>query len=498
MMQIIDHIRRPFNKLRWKLTASYIAVTVGALLVLEVVLISMAVHNISQESRIDPSSLLETLETTYVPLASPYLSKIPADYQAVRSSLKSMNVSDLSREPIRLGDLSLRLYSTNVFFVILVSSDGTLVDVLPYNFLRDSQIGEPFQASEIPEIQEPLQAALMGVSDHELLHRSENEDYTVGAVPVFDEIGKDQVVGALAFVRKTGFWDIITLAGFARQVGGSLLVISIFAGLLGSIFGSITARGLVRRLNGLFASARAWSKGDFSISVHDPVQDELGRLATGLNQMASRLGNLLKERQHMSVIEERNRLARDLHDSVKQSAFAASAQLGTALVDYPTQGDVTHSHLLEADKLLDSVRKDLTDLIHELRPINLQSKGLAAGLQEYCSDWAKQSDLDVSVCVHGDRILPAEVEHSLFRIIQGSLSNIARHSKASRAEIELNFNPTSVTLIVTDNGKGFDIDKKHKGLGLRSIQERVDLLGGTLDIQSKVGEGTTITVKCIR
>lgn len=200
----------------------------------------------------------------------------------------------------------------------------------------------------------------------------------------------------------------------------------------------------------------------------------------------------------MSIIEERNRLARDLHDSVKQAAFAASAQLGTALVNYPAQGDATHSHLLEADKLLDSVRQDLTDLIHELRPITLQSKGLAAGLQEYCNDWAKQSALDVSVRIHGERILPPEVEHTIFRIIQGALSNIARHSKASHAEIRLHFNPTSVTLIVTDNGIGFDIDKNHKGLGLRSIQERVDLLGGTLDIQSQTGKGTKITIKCIR
>jgi NarL family two-component system sensor histidine kinase LiaS len=498
MMQIIDRIRRPFRQLRWKLTFSYTIVTVAALLVLEIALISLAVFNISQQASTDPLATLETLETTFVPPTSTYLSKTPPDYQALRNLLSSMNVSDFDREPIRLGDLSLNVYSTNVFFVLFMSSNGTLVDVLPYNFLRESEIGASFLTSEIPELQMPLRAALSGSTDPELLYTSDGDSFAVGAVPVFDELGKNQVVGALAFVRKTGFWDIITFASFARQVAVSLLFITIFAGLLGSLIGSITASGLVQRLRRLFKSARAWSEGNFNVSVEDPVQDELGLLATGLNNMASRLGKLLEERQQMSVMQERNRLARELHDSVKQSAFAASAQLGTALVNYPEVGDTAHTHLLEAEKLLDSVRQDLTHLIHELRPVSLESKGLAEGLQEYCADWANQSGIDAKVSIRGERTLPPDVEHTLFRIIQGALSNIARHSEASQAEILLIQDPTSVRLIVSDNGIGFDVDENHNGMGLRSLRERVDLLGGTFDIESKIGEGTKISVRCIR
>ncbi len=407
-------------------------------------------------------------------------------------------VTDIDREPIRLGDLSLNVYSTNVFFILFVGSNGTLVDVLPYNFLRESEIGYSFLTSEIPELQTPLRAALSGATDRDIQYSIENDSYVVGALPVFDELGKNQVVGAVAFVRKTGFWDIITFAGFAEQVGASLLFITIFAGLLGSLIGSLTARGLVHRLRRLFKSARAWSEGNFSINVEDPVQDELGLLASGLNDMASRLGKLLEERQQMSVMRERNRLARELHDSVKQSAFAASAQLGTALVNYPNEGDTTHAHLLETEKLLDSVRQDLTHLIHELRPVSLESKGLAEGIQEYCNDWAKQSGISIRVNVRGEKTLAPDVEHTLFRILQGALSNIARHSEASQAEISLIQDPTSVRLIVVDNGIGFDVDENYGGMGLRSLQERVDILGGTFDIESKIGEGTKITVKCIR
>jgi signal transduction histidine kinase len=123
---------------------------------------------------------------------------------------------------------------------------------------------------------------------------------------------------------------------------------------------------------------------------------------------------------------------------------------------------------------------------------------LAEGIQEYCTDWAKQSGISASVDVRGERTLAPDVEHTLFRIIQGALSNIARHSKASQAEISLIQDPTSVRLIVVDNGIGFDVDEDHDGMGLRSLRERVDLLGGTFDIESKPGEGTKITVKCIR
>jgi NarL family two-component system sensor histidine kinase LiaS len=498
MMQIIDRIRKPFRQLRWKLTFSYTIVTVAALLVLEITLISLAVHSISQEARADPLAMLEKLETVYVPPVSSYMLKTPPDYQGLRNLLSSISIRDIDQEPIRLGDLSLSIYSTNIFFVLFVRPDGTLVDVLPYNFLRNSQIGDSFQTNDIPELYAPLKAALSGSTDRELLYDTSSDSYVVGAVPVFDESGRDQIVGALAFVRKTGFWDIITFAGFAQQVAASLLFITIFAGLLGSLIGSLTARGLVHRLRRLFKSARAWSEGNFTVSVQDPVQDELGLLASGLNDMASRLGKLLEERQQMSVMQERNRLARELHDSVKQSAFAASAQLGTALVNYPNEGDTTHAHLLETEKLLDSVRQDLTHLIHELRPVSLESKGLAEGIQEYCNDWAKQSGISASVDVRGERTLPPDVEHTLFRIIQGALSNIARHSEASQAEISLIQDPTSVRLIVTDNGIGFDVDENHDGMGLRSLQERVDLLGGTFDIESKIGEGTKISVKCIR
>jgi NarL family two-component system sensor histidine kinase LiaS len=118
-------------------------------------------------------------------------------------------------------------------------------------------------------------------------------------------------------------------------------------------------------------------------------------------------------------------------------------------------------------------------------------------VQEYASDCATQNQIDVKVSVRGERRLPLDVEQDIFRIVQGALSNVVRHSDATRADVELNFDHTSITLRISDNGKGFDTRGEFSGLGIRSIRERAEMLNGSLTIESEEGEGTRITLKCI-
>jgi len=212
--------------------------------------------------------------------------------------------------------------------------------------------------------------------------------------------------------------------------------------------------------------------------------------------MVTQLEHLLEERHQISVIEERNRLARDLHDSVKQQAFAASAQLGAALTHFKPDPEEAEVHLAEAEKLLDDVRQELTDLIRELRPVALKGRGLATAVCEYASDCANQTNIDIDVRTQGERPLPLETEQTLFRIVQGTLANVVQHSQASHASILLNYGPSTLVLTVSDNGRGFDTSKRHNRLGLRSIQERAELIKGNLKIESDFGKGTKVTVKC--
>jgi NarL family two-component system sensor histidine kinase LiaS len=296
-------------------------------------------------------------------------------------------------------------------------------------------------------------------------------------------------------MRKTGIGEVWTFSEIARQVGISLLFITIFAAVLGTIIGSLTARGLVSRLKKLFVSADAWSQGDFTVFVDDPSGDELGRLAQGLNHMAAQLENLLEERHQMSVMEERNRLARDLHDSVKQQAFAASAQLGAARAHFHPDPDEAEGHLVEAEKLLYEVRQELSDLIRELRPFALQGRGLATAVREYAVDCSNQTGIEIYVRTQNERTLPLEVEQALFRIVQGALANVARHSQANRAEIRLAYGVDELTLTISDNGRGFDVTKQHNGLGLRSMYERAEMINGELMVESALGRGTKVRIK---
>jgi signal transduction histidine kinase len=194
------------------------------------------------------------------------------------------------------------------------------------------------------------------------------------------------------------------------------------------------------------------------------------------------------------VVEERNRLARELHDSAKQKAFAAMAQLGTANGILSKDPRSARSHLVEAENLVYEVIEELTFLIQEMYPLALKEKGLAATLREYVFEWEGRTDIQAEVRIQGERKLPLEVEQAIYRVIQESLSNVARHSHATRAEVVLSYSPKSVEVVISDNGCGFDPAIRQAGFGLRSIHERIESLGGKVNLDSTAEGGTRLTV----
>jgi NarL family two-component system sensor histidine kinase LiaS len=278
-------------------------------------------------------------------------------------------------------------------------------------------------------------------------------------------------------------------------VVASLLLFTLVAGIMGAVFGSLTARSLVDRFSRLSDAADGWSQGDFAEFIHDSSGDELGQLARRMNRMAEQLQNLLDKRQEIAVLDERNRLARDLHDSVKQQAFAASAQLGAASALFEQDAETAKANLIEAERLVDEVRRELTGLIHQLRPVALTDGGLGAALREYAVEWQQQSSVQIDVQVHRERSLPLKIERALFRITQEALSNVARHSQARSAALSLIYEVGAVTLTISDDGQGFDTGSPQSGLGLRSMSERAEALEGALTIESALGQGTCISVR---
>jgi NarL family two-component system sensor histidine kinase LiaS len=136
----------------------------------------------------------------------------------------------------------------------------------------------------------------------------------------------------------------------------------------------------------------------------------------------------------------------------------------------------------------------LTDLILKLRPADLDDGGLPVAVREYAVAWAQQNSIEVDVRISGASRLPLEVEQALYRICQEALANSARHSGASTASIQLVCSNGQVTLTIADDGRGFEPNRHYRGLGLRSMRERAELIGGRFQVKSEPGQGAQITV----
>ncbi|HLF72926.1 MAG TPA: two-component regulator propeller domain-containing protein [Anaerolineales bacterium] len=230
----------------------------------------------------------------------------------------------------------------------------------------------------------------------------------------------------------------------------------------------------------------------------DIISEDTVRLFSALvNRAAISIANmeLFEQTKDLAVMEERNRLARDLHDSAKQKAFAALAQLGTARGVLNGNGNIATLHLSEAEDLVTEVIQELTFLVQEIYPIALQEKGLGTALREYIFEWENRNDTAVQFTTRNERRLPLDVEQAIYRVSQEALANVARHSHARRVDISLVYNGDSVQLSLSDDGCGFEAGLKSQGMGLRSIRERVSSIHGTVQIQSAPGHGTRILVQ---
>lgn len=214
-------------------------------------------------------------------------------------------------------------------------------------------------------------------------------------------------------------------------------------------------------------------------------------------QLIEELKSTQQKLQEMAVVEERNRLARDLHDSVKQQVFAISMQLSAARTAL-SETDKSYSSVVEAERLAQQAGAELTTLISALRPPVLESKSLTDAVKEYVNEWSRQNKIEINLSLDSDLPLNVNEEQAFFRVIQEALSNIARHSQATYVGLELLYVDPYILFCIFDNGKGLDMDDMQKGVGLNSMQERLAQIGATFHIMSEKGHGTQITAKLRR
>jgi NarL family two-component system sensor histidine kinase LiaS len=172
-------------------------------------------------------------------------------------------------------------------------------------------------------------------------------------------------------------------------------------------------------------------------------------------------------------------------------------QLGAARATLG-EGESAYRPITEAERLAKQASAELTTLIRELRPAGLDSKPLSEVLRTHVEDWSRQNGIRADFIVDGNFPNDLPEGEALFRVTQESLANVARHSKASQVTVKLTITPNDVVLTVEDNGVGFDMADGKKGVGLDSMRERLDAVGGQLDISTQKTNGTKITARVRR
>src|SRR3954447_295353 len=288
--------------------------------------------------------------------------------------------------------------------------------------------------------------------------------------PEFFRAGKPSLIG-----------DIRTVPAFALR--DRLLPMGIVTVLLVPM--SITGR-LEGAIGLRFTEHRAFRAEDM----------ELAQALANQAMLMIQFARLTTQSRQAAVIDERNRMARDMHDTLAQGFTGVIVQLEAA-EDATSRGlpGAAAGHLVRARDLARDSLNEARRSVQALRPQALDDIGLGHALENLFKKMTQGTALTPSFAVVGPpRPLPLDWEENLFRIGQEVLTNTIRHANASRLTGQLTFAPDEVRLDVIDDGCGFDPARRGKGYGLLGIKERVQAMGGQLAVRSATGDGTAIVV----
>jgi signal transduction histidine kinase len=479
----MHRFRRPFEKLHWRLTLSYILVTLVVALIIEAVntVAIIAIDQAGQQSN-QKNYFAKSLADLVAPQLPPYLEQSPPDKQGLTAWIETLMYPYNHPQANPSVEKAGCCFSSNFALLAVLDIDGqVLVSASSTGAINPNDIKNP-------QAQQVIHVALLGDQYPPDQTRTLPDGRTVVAVPILAQDRK-RVLGALFTIpvgqaltytaKPTG-----ALARILNALNPSALYFMLLACVVGTLSGLLASRGITHRLRKIARATHSWSQGEFQVEVEDRSSDELGQLAGDLNSMAEQLQHLITARQELAVLEERHRLARDLHDSIKQQLFVITMLVGAARAQVSAHPHAAQT-LSEAERLAGQTQQELNALIRALHPVALTGKGLGAALQDLLSDWSQSTGIAAELNLASNVSLPLETEQEIFRVVQEALTNVARHSGATAIEASVVGEPERVRLTVEDNGHGFSIAQNSgQGQGLRSMSERVEALGGTLLIFS--------------
>ncbi|MFC5530061.1 HAMP domain-containing sensor histidine kinase [Cohnella yongneupensis] len=278
----------------------------------------------------------------------------------------------------------------------------------------------------------------------------------------------------------------------------------------GAAFGFVRSYPIRNRLEVLSDAMSSLEKGNPSLPLPELGHDEIGRLGeklvrlgrkweeqvASLQRLSTNNAELATKARMSAVVEERQRLARELHDAVSQQLFAIS-MTATAVgrtLDHDFERARRQVELIE--EMAAVAQSEMRALLLHLRPVHLEGKRLVEAIPELVEEMRTKIAVDIALDMEEDLLLNKGMENHLFRIVQEALSNTLRHAKATKMDIVLQRRGDSVRLGIRDNGVGFDpLQKKHASYGMVNMEERVNEIGGSLNVASAPGKGTRIEIR---
>jgi len=233
-----------------------------------------------------------------------------------------------------------------------------------------------------------------------------------------------------------------------------------------------------------------WNGFMVNITQNKQTAIEIKRSRQRLRELSSHIESIKEE--------ERMRIAREIHDDIGVLLTALKMDLAWLSQRLPKDNAALHEKTLDMANLLDTAGKSANNLVHSLRPGFLDCFGIVAAIEIEAREFTKRTGIPCKISKSSDNLDVSDTQSiTLFRVFQETLNNIMKHAAASQVQVQICENATSLELIVTDNGKGFDNPARNKprSFGLRGIQERIGQLGGKATITSKPGAGTQIAVR---
>jgi signal transduction histidine kinase len=497
--------RRRWSGLRNRMTLSYVWVTVGVVIVLEI-LAGCAVA-IAVISVVLPSAFTTVAHQTarqYALLAALQGKGSSLDPQSTFLPGKPGTLAIPNTDPDHPLDNLYVPYTASrvpatraVEFALLIAPSGNiLASSYPQRYP-----GDKLATIELPDRAMDIAHALAGVTSGGIgMTAAGRVAYAIepiwslaktplGAVYVQLPVGPSSD-GA------TSIWP--SLASLLVVSGLVLLVV---VAPIGGLFGALTTRTIICRIRRLSAATAQFAGGDYAQRIPISTSDEIGQLEGHFNHMARQLEESIAASRDLAEqnarLAERSRITRELHDAISQDLFSlrmlVDGMQHAATVASPTQSLLPYLHAM-ADTT-SSVIREMRALLLELRPIALEGVSLAIALAQLARTY--QDRLDVVVTTEIAEITLAQsTEHALLRIAQEALNNAIRHGHATAIQITLAAGEQHISFDIADNGTGFIVAEEgdHQGLGLRFMRERVAEIHGTMRVDSTAGRGTQLHI----